>query len=81
MRQAEIPSFHSDRSPVEVLRKNNPAIFSRLQSADGAIDSRYNNIQFCGLLHDNETGSHIFLPRTALSLSNEKENLNFAKRC
>lgn len=79
MRQAEIPSFHSDRSPVKVLEKNNPAIFSRLQSADGAIDPRYNNIQFCGLLHDNETGSHMFLPRTSLSSSNEKENLEIAK--
>ncbi len=80
MRQAEIPSFHSDRDPVEVLRKNNPTIFECLKSAVvGAINERYKGIQFCGLLHHAKTGSHMFLPRSVIGSADEKKNLEAAK--
>ena len=77
MRPAEKPVFHADRTPFGDLDRD---VVETLRQLDGArVKDEHNNVQFCGLVHGPDIGSHMFLPRTAMCTGNEDENLEIAK--
>jgi hypothetical protein len=79
MLQAEELTFLSDRTPFDVLKKVTPSVIDALSKLGGGIEDKDNNVQFCGLIHGQNIGGYMFLPRTAICADSESKNFEIAK--
>ena len=79
MLQAEELTFLSDRTPLDVLKKVTPSVIDALSKLGGGIEDKDNNVRFCGLIHGQNIGGYMFLPRTAICADSESKNFEIAK--